>query len=216
MPMKVVVIGAGGHARTVASILRCYPDIDIDCFIDKEVRFEGEMISGAPVIPVMDNSSILPDLLKKGINSAIISVGDNFQRERHFAQLSTFGFDMINAIHPSARIANDATIGKGVVISTGVIVCTLVSIGDNTIISSGSIIEHEGRLGENVFVSNGVNVAGRVTIGRNSFIGIGSTVIESIAIGENVVVGAGSVVLGDIPDNSVVAGVPAKVIRQRK
>lgn len=210
--MKIVIVGAGGHARTVMSILRCYPEIEVNCFVDKESRFEGETISGIPV----EDFSILPDILPKGVDSAIIAIGDNFRRERYFAQLRDMGFKMINAIHPSATIDNNTTIGKGVVIAAGAIVCPFVDVGDNTIINTGSIVEHEVRLGENVHVGPGVNIAGRVTIGRNSFIGLGSNIKDYISIGENVIVGAGSVVLEDIADNIIVAGVPARAIKQRK
>lgn len=53
-----------------------------------------------------------------------------------------------------------------------------------------------------------------VFIGRNSFIGLGSTVLPNVRIGRNCVIGAGSVVSRSIPDGSIAAGVPARVVRQ--
>jgi sugar O-acyltransferase (sialic acid O-acetyltransferase NeuD family) len=205
--MRVVVIGAGGHARTVVSILKRIKDIEIECILDKEVRFPKETISGIAVVADFD---ILPGFLKAGTTGAVIAVGDNGERERYFKQLNNAGFTMINAVHPTANIAEDAVIGKGVVIAAGAIICPSVTIGDNAIINTGAIVEHEVKIAENVHVAPGVNIAGRVSIGRNSFIGIGATIRDNIAIGKNVVVGAGSVVLQDIADNIVVAGVPAR------
>jgi len=210
--MKVIVIGAGGQARTVASILRCYPDIEIECFIDKKVRGEGETICGAPV---KEDFSLLQRLFKKGVSNAVIAIGDNSLRGDYAARVRKMGFNLINAVHPSAIIAAEATLGKGVVVAAGAIICPFAQVGNNTIVNTGAIVEHEVKLGDNVHVAPGANVAGRVTIGRNSFIGIGATVKDYVTIGQNVTVGAGSVVLTDVPDNKVVAGVPAKPIRKK-
>ncbi|MBA7557870.1 2,3,4,5-tetrahydropyridine-2,6-dicarboxylate N-acetyltransferase [subsurface metagenome] len=52
--------------------------------------------------------------------------------------------------------------------------------------------------------------------GELSFIGIGTTVIQEIKIGKNVTIGAGSVVIKNIPDNIIVVGNPAKIIKSKK
>ena len=54
---------------------------------------------------------------------------------------------------------------------------------------------------------------GRVRIGNHVFVGAGAIILPNVTIGNNVIIGAGSVVTKDIPDNSVCAGNPAKVIR---
>jgi len=54
----------------------------------------------------------------------------------------------------------------------------------------------------------------RVVIKRNAWLGAGVTVLPGVTIGENAVVGAGAVVTKNVPDNTVVAGVPAKIIKQ--
>lgn len=207
--MKIVVIGAGGHARTVVSILRCCPDDEVIYCLDKVVKFEGEKISGVPV----KDFTVLHNMPPEETDGAIVAIGDNSQREQYFSQLENMGFNLINAIHPTAIVDKSARIGKGVVIAAGAIICPFADIGDNTIVNTGVIIEHEVRLGENVHVAPGANIAGRVTVGRNSFVGLGSNVKEYVSIGKNVVVGAGSVVLEDIADNMIVAGVPARAVR---
>ena len=52
-----------------------------------------------------------------------------------------------------------------------------------------------------------------IQIGDNVYIGTGTTILGPVSIGSNVVIAAGSVVVKDIPDNSLVAGVPAKIIK---
>ncbi len=209
--MKIVVIGAGGHARTVVSILQCYPDDEVIYCIDKVVKSEGEEISGV----LVKGFTILRKMTPAEADGAIVAIGDNSQREQYFSQLKNRGFNLINAIHPTAIVDKSTRLGKGVVIAAGAIICPCADIGDNTIVNTSVIIEHEVRLGENVHVAPGANIAGRVTVGRNSFVGLGSNVKDSVSIGRNVVVGVGSVVLEDVADNMVVAGVPARKIGER-
>jgi len=90
----------------------------------------------------------------------------------------------------------------------------LIEIGDDVTITRGvCFVNHDG--GVAVFRKDlpGLNVYGRIIIGNNVFIGINSIIMPGVKIGNNVVIGAGSIVNKDIPDNVVVAGIPAKVIK---
>lgn len=111
---------------------------------------------------------------------------------RHYSYL--FGFD----------ITRGTDIGKGFYIGHfgGVVISGAAKIGDNCNISQGVTIGVSG-VGEN----RGVPI-----IGDNVYIGAGAKVIGKIVIGNNVAIGANAVVTRDVPDNTIVAGVPAKVI----
>lgn len=208
--MKIAIIGAGGHARVVYEILRHDNNMEIAAFVDNVVRGSEEKIMG---IPVVGDHSILPKLIKEGIKGYIIGVGDNKIRMQHFNKILNMGLEPINAVHPTAHIAYNAKIGKGVVIATGATIATGVIIGNNTIINTGSIIEHEDIIEDHVHIAPGTVLAGRVTVKEGAFIGAGSVVKEYVTIGENATIGAGSVVLEDVPDNAVAVGAPAKVIK---
>lgn len=85
----------------------------------------------------------------------------------------------------------------------------LITIGNNVTISNARILTHDGSTKKLL----GYSLVGRVDIGDDVFIGAGALILPNVKIGNRVIVGAGAVVTKDIPDNSVVAGNPARVIR---
>lgn len=90
----------------------------------------------------------------------------------------------------------------------------LISIGDNVTITQGVKFQtHDG--GVALFRNEypGLNVFGQIRIGNNVFIGEDSMIMYGVTVGDNVVIGARSVVTKDVPSNSVVAGVPARIIK---
>lgn len=93
----------------------------------------------------------------------------------------------------------------------------LIEIGHNVTITRGvSFINHDGGVALFRDEFPELNVYGRIKVGNNVFIGVNSIIMPGVTIGNNVVVGAGSIVNKDIPNNVVVAGVPAKVLKSIK
>lgn len=90
----------------------------------------------------------------------------------------------------------------------------LIKMGDNVLISAHCFLcPHDGGTWtvNNLYKTNYDRI-GPIVIGNNVYIGYGCTIFGNVNIGNNVIIGSNSVVTRDIPDNSVCAGVPAKVI----
>ena len=90
----------------------------------------------------------------------------------------------------------------------------IITLGNNVYITKGvNFITHDG--GTLLFrnIVPDLEITKPITIGDNVYIGNDVTLLPGITIGNNVIIGAGAVVTRDIPDNSVVAGIPAKVIK---
>ncbi|WP_395549349.1 MULTISPECIES: acyltransferase [unclassified Lacrimispora] len=86
----------------------------------------------------------------------------------------------------------------------------LLEIGNNVIISDARILLHDA----STKIGIGYVKVGKVIIGNDVFIGADAIILPGVHIGNRVIVGAGSVVTKDIPDNSIAAGVPARVIEK--
>jgi sugar O-acyltransferase (sialic acid O-acetyltransferase NeuD family) len=209
--MQVLIIGAGGHGRVVVDILRAGGQFQPAGFIDSTPSLAGTTVAGLPVFGGANQLSKVRQQHK--LRHAIVAIGDNRVRLRYAALLKEQGFELINAIHPTASIAATASLGRNIVIAAQVAVCNEATIGDSCILNTGCVVDHECELGKAVHVCPGTNVAGRVRVGACAWLGIGCTIIQCLSIGQHAIVGAGTVVIRDVPDFATVVGVPARVIK---
>ncbi len=204
--MKIVIIGAGGQGRVVLDILRNNHQFEVIGFLDSDRSLHGKYVDK---VPVLGDMSLLETFSTRGIGGTIVAIGDNNVRCQFARIINSHGINLINAIHPSATIAQNANIGKNVVIAQGANICAHVTIEDSVICNTGCIIEHESYIHEGAHICPGVKLAGHVTVEQRAFVGIGSTVIQNITLGEASVVGAGAVVLKNVAPETTVVGIPA-------
>lgn len=207
--MDVIIIGAGGHGKVVLDVLRAAGVHRPIGFVDANTSLTGAIIGGLPVIGA---PNALPRL-KTRARGGIVAIGDNATRIEYADVLRDAGFELVNAIHPTASVSPTAQIGKNVVIAACAAVCTEAKIGDSTIINTAAVVDHECQLGEGVHLCPRACLAGRVTVGARGFVGIGANVIQCLSIGEDAIVGAGAAVIADVSPASTVVGVPARVIK---
>lgn len=201
MRKGAAIIGAGGHARVIASILRS-ANIAFDGFFD-DTFYEDEAIQGAPVLGVFDDVN----KWKNQIDDLYLAIGDNLRRRDFFRRYKAENFHFPPLIHPNGLVENDAFIDEASVVCLGAILGTECKVGIGTIINTGAAIDHESEIGDFVHLAPKVIVAGRSRIGENTFVGMNASIADKIRIGKNVVIGAGSVVLKDVKDNIRVCGV---------
>lgn len=209
--MKIAIVGAGGHGRVVLDILKHNHQFDVVGFLDANPLLHNRVVDG---IPVLGDTSIIPQFRRLDVGAVVIAIGDNQIRCQYAEVFTKAGVSLVSAIHPNASIANTADIGKNVVIAAGTIICAHVIIEDTVVLNTGAIVDHESVIRSGAHICPGVRLAGHVLVEERAFVGIGATVIQGVTIGESAVVGAGAVVIEDVPPYSTVVGVPAKIIKK--
>lgn len=142
----------------------------------------------------------------------IIAIGDNTIREKVFHQIKDWcEFETIQ--HYSAYVSRFSEVGEGSVIMPQVCINAEVKVGKQCIINTASVIEHDCIIEDFVHISPKASLAGNIIVKKGAHIGLGANIIQGVTIGANALVGAGAVVLKDVPDNAVVVGNPARIIR---
>lgn len=212
---KIIIIGAGGHAKVIVDIIINQQKYIIAGFIDEHLP-KGTMVLDHQVLGKQDELSAL--VKQHSVFGGIVAIGDNFIRSIIVKDIKTSikEFQFVNCIHPKSNIAYDVVMGEGNVVMAGATINTSSSIGNHCIFNSNSSVDHDNKISD--FVSIGPNAVngGDIRVGDFSAIGIGATVQHKIKIEHNCIVGANSLVNKNTKPNSVYYGVPAKYIREHK
>ncbi len=172
----------------------------------------GKVEHGYTVLGNYDDLWKMPSL--DGMNFAL-SQGDNIIRKDIFEKITAKGGNIPTLVHPSAVVSRYAKLGKGVAIHPGAILHPYVVIGDNTIVSEHTCITHNTTIGDDCFLAFGAKIGAYVKIDNGVFIGIGAIIISGKVdtIGNNAYVAAGALVTKSVKPYTVVAGLPAKVMK---
>ncbi len=116
-------------------------------------------------------------------------------------------------VDPTAVIARSAELAEGTVVNAAAVVGAATRIARFTHINRSASIAHDNVIEEFATLGPGCVLSGGVRVERGAFLGAGAVCAPEVTVGANSIVGAGAVVIGDVPANSVVAGVPARVMR---
>ena len=205
---EIVVIGGGGHAKVLISVLR-KSGYDVRGYTDTEDR--GEILG----IRYLGPDNRLSELARICAR-AIIGIGKtdaSAHRLELQERLGALGFEFPVVCSPDAVVNDEVSFGAGTAVFDGVVITSGARIGRACILNTNSTVEHDCRIGDNVHLAPGVVLSGGVTIGDNTMVGTGTSAIQGIRICAGCVIGAGATLVKDITAPGTYAGSPARRIK---
>ncbi len=206
---EIVVIGGGGHAKSVIAILKKINDYKLLGYTD--ITDKGILLG----LNYLGVDEVLEKLLREHLHcAAAIGIGiihQSRKREEIVNYLEGLGFELPALISPHAIVNEGVNIGKGTVVMDGVVINSGSHIGEGAIINTNSTVEHDCQIGDYVHIASGATLGGDVRVGNYTIIGTGVSVIQSITISENCVIGAGAAVVKDCVKEGTYIGVPARI-----
>jgi len=212
--MRIAIIGTGGMGRETLAILRdrqqtgVPPDFDILGFFTSDLARHGTRIHGCPVLGPDASIREHPDA------AVICAIGSPRDRIRVVRQLETWGLSFAQAIHPSLIGAPELEVGLGTIVAPHSTITTDVRIGSHVIVNNNVSISHDCAIDDFVTIGPGAVLTGYVRVEYGAELGANCTILPRLTVGRGALVGAGAVVTTPVAPNTIVAGVPARVIRE--
>ena len=204
---KVILIGAGGHSKSVADAINTN-EMELYGFVDehKTGMHYGKPILGNKIENIPDFQSYY----------YLVAIGDVYARELWFNKILNMNLNTINIIDQTAVLARTAKIGTGNFIGKYAVINADSVIGDNNVINTKALVEHECMVGSHNHLSTNSVINGNVILEDRVFLGSSSVSNGQLHIGHDSIIGSGSVVIRDVESYTTVVGVPAFVIKRRK
>ncbi len=189
---NLILIGAGGHARSCIDVIEQEGKYKILGLIDLPQKI-GEKILNYEIIDCDDN-------LAKYINSEnyfLITIGQIKSAQKRieiFNKLKSLNANIATVISPLSYVSKYAEIGFGTIVMHHALINVLAKIGENCIINSKALVEHDAIVESHCHISTGAIVNGETKIGEKTFMGSNSTASNLTALAPSTFLKAGGLV----------------------
>lgn len=198
---KILIYGAGGHAKVVMDAIRTAESEIVFLLTDKDPQKKGRLVAGVQVIAVTEVHDV--ELFH-------VAIGGNFARQNETAALCAQGMRSYIVIHPRACVSVSSRIGDGSFVAANAVIGPDVQLGLGCIVNHGAVVDHECVVGEFSHVAPNATLGGQVQIGMRVLIGAGANILPGITIGDDCIIGAGAVVATNLASGGTYMGVPAR------
>lgn len=201
----LIVIGAGGFGRTVASLARSDVafgvDWDVKGFLDNRTGLQTP--SDLPILgDPLSYEPVAGDMF-------LCALGDPAARRRFSAALDAKGADFIS-LRTEMHVGERAHISRGCIFERKVSLGPDVHLGEFVTILSTTIVGYDVKIGDFCQIGSFVFIGGGAQIGNDVTIHPHATILPGVKVGDGAVIGAGSVVIRTVKPGTTVMGNPAK------
>ncbi len=193
MKKNIIIIGCGGHAKSVIEIIESTNKWNIIGLIGLENELNKKVLD----YKVIGTDKDLKEIRESYSNciNAIGQIKDSQKRLLVSEKLKHLKFETPTISASSSIVSKSALIKSGVTIGHGAVINANAIIGENCIVNTNAVIEHDAKIGDFCHISTGVLINGGASIGAHSFIGSGAIIRENIEIPSNTILGAGKIIL---------------------
>jgi UDP-perosamine 4-acetyltransferase len=208
---RVVVVGAGGHARVCIEALVDGPSTVVLGCVDKQITQVNEMS-----LKILGRDDDIEIVMKTSRGThAFVAIGDNTMRAYFIDRCVSSGIPLASAQNKFAWVSPSAKIGAGTLVCAGAVVNAGSTIGAGVIVNTNATVDHDCSVSNSAHIAPASALAGGVRVGQQVMIGMGARILPGISIGDRAVVGAGAVVTKNVDADTTVVGIPARVIERR-
>ena len=200
----VVLLGGGGHCRSVIDVIEQIGIYSILGVLEKE----GVSCCNLLGYPLLGSDHDLPAFIEQNC-AVVIAIGQiktSGPREQLYRYAKEAGAEMPTVVSPRAYLSRHASIAAGTTVMHEAIVNCSAEIGENCIINTKALVEHDAKIGNHTHIATGAFVNGGAQIGQRCFIGSGAVIHNDIDIGDGCLIGAGTIVQTNLPDGTVLKG----------
>jgi sugar O-acyltransferase (sialic acid O-acetyltransferase NeuD family) len=211
VPKSILLIGAGGHCRSIIDIIENTNFFQVQGVIDHQDSKSTE-VSNYPVVGKGDDLASFSSKIKY----AFPTVGFlqcQSKRAKLFFKIQEADFSIPNIISQRSYISPHAKMKNGNAVMHDVVININCKIGFNNIMQTKSILEHDVVVGNHNYISTSAVINGGVNLGNYNLIGSNVTINQGCNIGDNITIGSGAVVVNEIAEPGTYTGIPARKIK---
>ena len=222
MTVPVILLGLGGN---VVDIVDTIDDINaadgaryevLGYLVDRE-EHQGKSFEGYPVLGRFADAVRLAERYPEArFTTWIGGVRTYLQRPQVMEGLGLPSERWLTLVHPTTYVSRRTQLGRGVLVFQNCTITNHVVIGDHVVILPQTVVSHDDVLGDYTVVTGAAAISGNVKVGRNCYLGTNCSIHPNVTIGEGSLIGMGSVVRHDVEPYQVVAGNPARVLRDAR
>lgn len=188
---RLLIIGGGGHGRSVAEamLLSRQPQeqgFELTAFLDDAAQPHQHVWDW----PVWGTTAMLPECSGR-IDAVVVAVGNNALRETLHRRVYAAGFTLATVIHPAAVVSPRASIGAGSVIMAGAIVGAEARLGEGVIVNCGAVVDHDCVVEDFAHLGGNASMAGGAVLGRGAWMQVGASLGYGVELPARAVLRAG-------------------------